>query len=109
MIGMNFPEFVILLGLSLLSALVIHYGIGYRALRGADGFFAKWVVGWIGAWLGTPVLGHWWGAFGYMNVYIVPALIGAFVGSFMITAMWKANARALPTTYSGTTEMRRAA
>lgn len=94
MIGMDFGGFVILLIAGLISALVIHYGADYRGLTGTDGFLMKWIVGWIGAWLGSPVLGHWFSTWNYGNVYFIPALIGAFVGSFAIAASWKAAAAA---------------
>ena len=49
MIGMNFPEFVALLILSLIASVVVHYLFRYRHLEGFDGFLSKWVAGWIGA------------------------------------------------------------
>jgi len=94
MIGMGFVEFLILLVLGLISAAVIHYWIGYRFLTGGDGFVCKWIAGWVGGWVASPVLGHWFDPIMYGHVYIIPALIGAFVGSFMLTASWKAAATA---------------
>jgi uncharacterized membrane protein YeaQ/YmgE (transglycosylase-associated protein family) len=91
MIGMNFAAFLTLLILGFIAAIVIHSAVRYRMLEGVDGFLLKWVAGWIGAWLGSPVLGHWW--FQSQNVYIVPALVGAFVGAFTCVALIKANAQ----------------
>jgi uncharacterized membrane protein YeaQ/YmgE (transglycosylase-associated protein family) len=96
MIGMNFGSFLTLLILGLIAVIFMHFIIRYRMLKGVDGFFAKWIAGWIGAWLGSPVLGHWW--FRIQNVYIIPALIGAFVGAFAFAALTKANATARVTT-----------
>jgi uncharacterized membrane protein YeaQ/YmgE (transglycosylase-associated protein family) len=93
MIGMTFGEFVIVLIAGLISAVVIHYVVDYRFLSGGDGFLCKWIAGWVGAWLGSPVLGHWAQSLKYDSIYFVPALIGAFVGSFVITASWKAAAK----------------
>jgi uncharacterized membrane protein YeaQ/YmgE (transglycosylase-associated protein family) len=90
MIGMSFASFLTLLILSFVAAVVVHFIVRYRMLSGADGFTAKWLAGWIGAWLGSPVLGHWWARI--QNVYIIPALVGAFVGAFMFPALVKANA-----------------
>jgi uncharacterized membrane protein YeaQ/YmgE (transglycosylase-associated protein family) len=90
MIGMSFAEFGVLLILGIISSLVLHYAVRYRVLAGGDGFVAKWIMGWVGGWLGSPVLGHWFTGINVGHVYIIPALIGAFVGSFMLTAMWKA-------------------
>lgn len=90
MIGMNFAAFLTLLILGLIAGVVMHFLIRYRMLAGGDGFFAKWIAGWIGAWLGSPVLGHW--AFHIQNIYIIPALIGAFIGAFAWSALVKASA-----------------
>ena len=59
-----------------------------------DGFLGKWIAGWFGAWLGSPVFGHWFEMAKVGDVYGVPALLGAFVGSFATPAIWKATARA---------------
>jgi len=40
------------------------------------------MVAWLGAWLGPAVLGHWFDSFILWNIYILPALIGAFAGAF---------------------------
>jgi uncharacterized membrane protein YeaQ/YmgE (transglycosylase-associated protein family) len=84
MIGMTFPTFLTLLFIGFISSIVLHAFVGYRVLPGFDGFLSKWAVAWIGAWLGSPVLGHWGGYIA--GVYIVPALLGAFVGPFLATA-----------------------
>lgn len=90
MMGMSFDSFVTLLILGFIAAIIMHSAIRYRMVAGVDGFFAKWIAGWIGAWLGSPVLGHWW--FNIQNVYVIPALIGAFVGAFSLTFLAKATA-----------------
>lgn len=89
MIGMQFGAFLTLLILGFIAAIVMHFLVRYRALGIVDGFFTKWIAGWIGAWLGEPVLGHWW--FQIQNVYIIPALVGAFVGAFSVVALAKAS------------------
>ena len=94
MIGMTLREFLVLLVAGAISATVIHYVAGYRFLTGLDGFLGKWITGWLGAWLGSPVFGHWFQAAKVENIYLVPALLGAFVGSFATTAIWKAAAKA---------------
>lgn len=93
MIGMGFGQFVVLLVAGLISAAVIHYAVGYRFLTGIDGLFGKWITGWFGAWLGSPVFGHWFEPVKVGNTYLIPALLGAFVGSFAITALMKAAAK----------------
>ena len=90
MIGMSFGSFLTLLIIGLIATIVMHWVIRYRALDGIDGFFAKWIAGWIGGWLGVPVLGHWW--FQIRGEYVIPALVGAFVGAFTCVAIVKAAA-----------------
>lgn len=60
MIGMHLSDFLFVLIAGLIAAFVLHYLAGYRCLTGFDGFLEQWVVGWFGAWLGSPVLDHWW-------------------------------------------------
>lgn len=77
MTGMDFVSFLILLVVSLLVSGVLHYGLKYYATPGIASFFSKVVVGWVGAWLGSPVFGHWWEGVAYGEVYLVPAILGA--------------------------------
>ena len=91
MIGMKFGDFLTLLVLGFIAAIVLHSIIRYRMLEGFDSFMAKWVGGWIGAWLGGPVLGHWW--FQLQNIYVIPALVGAFIGAFSLVFLVRANGR----------------
>ncbi len=97
MIGMNFRALLILFVAALIAAGVVHYVIRYRFLDGFDGFVGKCVAGWVGAWLGSPVLGHWFERAKLANVYLIPALLGAFVGTFVVTATGKALAKAFST------------
>ena len=93
MIGMNFWAFLVLLVAALIAAVVLHYGICYRFIEGLDGFLGKIMAGWVGAWLGSPVLGHWFEPVKLAGIYLLPALLGAFVGAFAVTATWKARAK----------------
>jgi uncharacterized membrane protein YeaQ/YmgE (transglycosylase-associated protein family) len=47
----------------------------------------------VGAWLGSPVLGHWFDPVKLAGIYLIPALLGAFAGAFTLTATWKARAK----------------
>lgn len=85
MFGMSFISFLILLLISVVVSLVLHLG-GYCVRAGWDSFVNKVFLGWVGAWLGTPVFGHWpnrfdWLSYADVNVkiFIIPAVIGAFV------------------------------
>jgi len=99
MIGMSFTSFVILLVLGFIAALVLHELLRYRVLSGVDGFVRMWLAGWIGGWLGSPVLGHW--SFQMKDVYIIPALVGAFAGAFAAVATIKALAATTTTLRQG--------
>lgn len=93
MIGMSFGSFLTLLVLGIIAAIVVHYIARYRMLKGHDGFLMAWIAGWIGGWLGGPVLGHWW--FQFQNIYVIPALVGAFVGAFSMAALARMRAEVM--------------
>ncbi|MFI5400304.1 MAG: hypothetical protein ACHQZQ_04530 [SAR324 cluster bacterium] len=77
MIGMDFPSFLILLVISIVVSAILHYGLKYYVSPGIWSFCSKIVVGWVGAWLGSPVLGNWWPGLNYGNVYYIPAILGS--------------------------------
>ena len=77
MIGMDFISFLILLAISLIVSGVLHFGVQYYVTPGLNSYFGKVVIGWIGAWLGSPVLGHWWEGLNRGEVYYVPAFLGS--------------------------------
>jgi uncharacterized membrane protein YeaQ/YmgE (transglycosylase-associated protein family) len=89
MIGMSFGPFLALLIVGVIASFVLHYVIRYRMLSGFDGFLAKWIVGWVGAWLGSPVLGHWGPR--VSDQYIIPAFIGSFSLAFLATIVVRAS------------------
>lgn len=72
MLGMNLTSFLTLLVVSIVAA-AYHWILRYRFLEGIDSFLAKVAVGWIGGWLGSPVLGHW--LWKIQSVYRVPAIL----------------------------------
>ena len=76
MIGMDFVSFVILLAISVVVSAVLHFLLSYRVIPGWGSYAGKVVLGWIGGWLGSPVLGHWWDPLSYEGVYIIPAILG---------------------------------
>jgi uncharacterized membrane protein YeaQ/YmgE (transglycosylase-associated protein family) len=81
LIGMPFSSFVVLLILSAIAAGIVHWGFRYRLFNGVVGFVGQWIVAWLGAWLGPAVLGHWFDSAMLWNIYIIPALLGAFAGA----------------------------
>jgi uncharacterized membrane protein YeaQ/YmgE (transglycosylase-associated protein family) len=95
MIIMSLPEFLTVLVLGLISAFVLHILVGYRMLNGVDGFVCKWIFGLLGGWVGPFVFGHWGLRVG--SLYLIPAVVGAFAGSFLFVAAFKALAIAAAT------------
>jgi uncharacterized membrane protein YeaQ/YmgE (transglycosylase-associated protein family) len=75
MLGMSLLSFLILTLIGAVVAVAYHNVIRYRFLEGNDALFGKLIIGWLGAWLGSPVFGHW--LWKVENVYIVPAILGA--------------------------------
>ena len=77
MIGMSFISFLLLLLISIVVSAVLHYGLKYYVRPGFNSFISKAIFGWIGAWLGSPVFGHWFPGVQYQEVYIIPAILGS--------------------------------
>jgi uncharacterized membrane protein YeaQ/YmgE (transglycosylase-associated protein family) len=79
MIGMDFISFLILLIISVVISWVLHFAFKYYIIPGWGSYFSKVVIGWVGAWLGSPVFGCWWEGLNYKEVYIVPAILGSLL------------------------------
>ena len=77
MIGINFVSFLILLIISIAVSAILHYGLKFYIRPGIVSFFSKVIFGWIGAWLGSPVFGYWFGGLVYEKIYIIPAILGS--------------------------------
>ena len=91
MLGMSFLSLLILTFIGAVVAATYHYVFRYRSLDGNDAVIGKLIIGWLGAWLGSPVLGHW--LWKVENVYIVPALLGAIVSIHLTILTAKALAK----------------
>jgi uncharacterized membrane protein YeaQ/YmgE (transglycosylase-associated protein family) len=79
-IGMDFISFLILLVISVVVSGILHYGFSYYVTPGFWSFCSKVVVGWLGAWLGSPVLGNWPHRFPFLNhaeIWFIPAILGS--------------------------------
>ncbi len=77
MIGMDLLSFLILLVIAVVVAAILHYGLRFYVIAGTSSFLSKVVIGWLGAWLGSPVFGHWIEGLRYESVYYIPALLGS--------------------------------
>ena len=91
MLGMTFLSFLVLTVIGAVVAVAYHNVIRYRFLEGNDALFGKLIVGWLGAWLGSPVFGHWF--WKIENVYVVPAILGAIAAVQLIVLMGKVLAK----------------
>ena len=80
MIGMSFFAFLVLSVIAVAVSLIMHYAIKVRLI---SGYTCKLIIAWIGAWLGSPVFGHWFNPIQVEKVYIIPALLGAFAALFL--------------------------
>ena|SRR5919106_2196410 len=74
---MDFWSFAILLIISAAVSWILHFGLEYYVTPGMWSYASKVVVGWFGAWLGTPVFGRWFPGLNYDGVYYIPAILGA--------------------------------
>ena len=79
MIGMDFISFLILLIISLVVSGILHFGFKYYVVPGFSSFLSKVFIGYIGAWIGSPVFGCWFEGLKYKQVYIIPAILGCFL------------------------------
>jgi len=92
MIGMSLVSFVVLLVIAVVVAALFHFVLRYRFLEGIDSFLGKIAAGWLGGWLGSPVLGHW--LFKVDQIYVIPAILGAITAVFLSVLCCKACAKA---------------
>ena len=74
---MDFISFLILLVISIVVSGILHFIFKYYVIPGWWSYFCKVGIGWIGAWLGSPVFGYWWQGLNYKQVYVVPAILGS--------------------------------
>jgi len=93
MLEIGFASFLTLLVIGVIVAATYHWVLRYRFLEGIDSFVGKIALGWIGGWLGSPVLGHW--LWKIQSVYIVPAILGAIAAVHLNILFWKAFAKLL--------------
>lgn len=91
MLGMSLLSFLVLSVIGAAVACVYQFGLRYRFLEGTGALFGKLLVGWVGAWLGSPVLGHW--LWKVENVYVIPAILGAIATIHMNHLAWTALAK----------------
>ena len=82
MIGMDLLSLLILLVIGIVVAAILHYGFRFYVIPGTSSFLCKVVIGWLGAWLGSPVFGYWLEGLRYESVYYIPAVLGSLALGF---------------------------
>ena len=89
MIGMDFISFIILLVISIVVSGVLHFVIKFYVRPGWWSYASKVLIGWVGAWLGSPVFGYWWQGLNYKEVYIIPAILGSLASVVFVVDLIK--------------------
>ena len=78
-IGMDFLPFVYITVIAIVFSLIMRYVIKSKLIAG---YPTELILAWLGAWLGSPVFGHWWNI-QHKNVYFISAIIGVFAALFL--------------------------
>jgi len=91
MLGMSLLSFLVLTLIGAIVAAFYHYVLRYRFLDSNDAIVGKLIVGWVGAWLGSPIFGHW--LWKVENVWVVPAILGAIASIHLLVLTGKALAK----------------
>ncbi len=73
----EFLSFLTLLVISVIVALILHFGVQHFVRTGWDSFTSKVILGYIGAWIGPYVFGKWPETVKYEEIYVIPAFLGA--------------------------------
>lgn len=89
MVGMNFLSFIVLLIISVIVSLILHFVTKTMVRGGFESFLSKVIIGWIGGWLGSPVLGNWFTGLKIGDVFIIPAILGSFALIILLVDMVK--------------------
>src|SRR5207244_11287501 len=76
-IGVQCASFVTHFITGVVTSLILHYGLQFYVPPGTRSFLGKVVVGWLGRWPGSPVLGHWGPSVNVDQVFIIPAILGS--------------------------------
>ena len=79
MIGLCFLSSLWLLIIAIVVSAVMCHAFKIRL---AAGYWMQLIVSWVGAWLGSPVFGHWFEQVKLDRIYIIPAILGAIALSW---------------------------
>ncbi len=76
---MAFPQFLVLIVVSVAVSAVLHHGLSYYAVPGMKSFWGKIVIGYLGAMWAGSLIGNWEFVPGLTiaSVPIIPAMLGS--------------------------------
>ena len=83
MFGMTFSSFLALLVIGAACALFLSRIPQPRPL-GTAAYIGQLIVGWLGAWIGSAVVGHWGWIIPTTNVYLLPAAISSLAAIYAL-------------------------
>ena len=89
MFGMTFSSFLTLLVIGAVCAFIVDNVVKLRVLNKAEGFLGEWIIGWIGAWIGSSVVGHWGWMVPDSSIYLGPAIISSLASVYMSVVLVK--------------------
>src|SRR5262249_33750837 len=84
MIGMTFASFLALLVIGAVCALFLDGILRPRLLGKGQDYLCQLIVGWLGAWIGSAVVGHWGGVIPTTNVYLLPAIVSSLAAIYAL-------------------------
>ena len=87
MIGMTFVSFLSLLFIGAICAGFLYNMLKSGLMHHGEGYLIRLIVGWVGAWIGSPVLGHWGWMIPETTVYLGPAVLGALAAIYVVTEL----------------------
>ena len=80
----DFMSFLVLLIISVIVSAILHFGLRFYVTQGLSSFFSKVAIGWVGAWLGSKVLGQLWEGLNYGQIYYIPAILGCLAFALLV-------------------------
>ena len=84
---MNFSSFLALFVISAVCAFVFNSMLKLKLIHRGEGYLCELIMGWIGAWISSPVLGHWSWMVPRTSVYLVPAIVGLIAAIYTLAAL----------------------
>jgi uncharacterized membrane protein YeaQ/YmgE (transglycosylase-associated protein family) len=84
MIGMTFASFVALLVIGAVCALFLDGILRPRFLGKGQDYLCQLIVGWLGAWIGSAVVGHWGGMIPTTNIYLLPGIVSSLAAIYLL-------------------------